>query len=233
MLDCSAYIDDGVVAHWEMRSAGVVSGSQYKRSAHGGGAGTNLCSEKAGVDIQPAAVRDLAGLGMGDAVLRGPPCTVGTEWESESAFGSSINVKTMLVNNGMWEAMQMDGGGVNTGLYVGEVESLVASGLLPTDAVSIEVWLTTETDLSGRSSHRGGQAGHGATGLMGVAGAMQKSREYEKGWGLSHWSDHNRGDVWYVAFDIAVEANNNQFHDYDSAANPGLRAGASLSFNLN
>ena len=137
-----------------------------------------------------------------------------------------INAKTMLVNNGKWEAMQMDGGGVNTGLYVGEVESLVDSGLLPTDAISIEAWLTIETDLSGRTGRRGGQAKKDASGMMGVAGAMQTSNEYEKGWGLSHWMDRNRGDVWYVAFNVAVAANNNQFHDFDAAANPGLRAGA-------
>ena len=40
----------------------------------------------------------------------------------------------------------------------------------------------------------------------------------------SHWSDGNRKDVWYVALNIAVEANNNVFNDFNSAANPSMRA---------
>ena len=58
------------------------------------------------------------GFGMGDAWLRGPACTLDTDWADavDTASGSSsgetsLNIKTFLVNDGEWEAMQMDGSG--------------------------------------------------------------------------------------------------------------------------
>ena len=65
------------------------------------------------------------GFGMGDAWIRGPACTLDTDWASDastqaaaaasSASSSStetrMNIKTFLVNDGEWEAMQMDGSG--------------------------------------------------------------------------------------------------------------------------
>jgi hypothetical protein len=43
-------------------------------------------------------------IGMGHAYLRGPACAVDTEWEESR----SMNLKTFLVNNGKWEAMQVE-----------------------------------------------------------------------------------------------------------------------------
>jgi len=60
---------------------------------------------------------------MGDAWMLAPPCTLDTDWASgvqaaASASSSSsssaetrMNIKTFLVNDGEWEAMQMDGSG--------------------------------------------------------------------------------------------------------------------------
>ena len=52
----------------------------------------------------------------------------------------------------------MDGAGVNSGLYVGEVEALVTEELLPSHAIAVEAWITIETETSG--GHREG-AGNG------------------------------------------------------------------------
>jgi hypothetical protein len=232
--DCVPYSDDDVVAHWEMRSEGVVAGSRYSRSARaevGGAEGGRgfACVEGQGLVVEPAAFKELVGSGMGDAYLRGPPCTMGTEWDVAAAAAatipntthggnSSINAKTMIVSDGRWEAMQMDGGGVNTGLYANEVDALVSAGLLPTSAITVETWITIETDAAA------GRTSGADRGMRGIVGALQKGPNYEKGWGLSHWLDRNRKDVWYVGFELAVEANNNVFHDFNDVVHPGLRS---------
>ena len=62
------------------------------------------------------------GFGMGDAWIRGPACTLDTDWASEASVPAAsssssssaetrMNIKTFLVNDGEWEAMQMDGSG--------------------------------------------------------------------------------------------------------------------------
>jgi hypothetical protein len=58
---------------------------------------------------------------MGDAWIRGPACTLDTDWASgasvpaaaasSSSAETRMNIKTFLVNDGEWEAMQMDGSG--------------------------------------------------------------------------------------------------------------------------
>ena len=61
------------------------------------------------------------GHGMGDAWIQGPACTLDTDWASDasaqaaaaasSSAETRMNIKTFLVNDGEWEAMQMDGSG--------------------------------------------------------------------------------------------------------------------------
>ena len=187
---CVSYMDDGVLGHWEMAEQGIAEGSRYARPMRTFDHGEHDvdCHEIGGVEIEPAAFRNRAQYGMPNATLRGPLCTSGTEWEASAA---RISVRTVLVNSGKWEGMQMDGGGVNTGLFVAQLEQLLAQQVLPTGEISVEVWFTIETDVVAGRRVSGGEPG-----FWGLVGALQKGSQYEKGWALSHWMDRNRGDIW-------------------------------------
>jgi hypothetical protein len=102
-------------------------------------------------------------------------------------------------------------GPLSSGLAVGEVDALVQAELLPTEAIGVEAWFSVGASDATRS---------------GVVGAFQQGEDYGKGWALMHWRDRNRGDVWFVSFFVAVEANDAAFADFSSwRSDPNSRGG--------
>jgi len=186
---CVSYLDDGVVGHWELRAQGLVVGSSFQRPARRNASDPDSCVETAGLSVEPAAFKDLAQHGMrqqlapqlrrgADAMMRGPLCAADTEWEAAGRASANMSAGSFLVNNGAWEALQVDRNGVNTGLFVGEVQALVGAGILPTHELAVEVWATVERAPSahayGGGRRRMGRGGGGAGGVMGLGGALQE-----------------------------------------------------------
>jgi hypothetical protein len=56
--------------------------------------------------VRDANVADLRGL-LGAAVLRGPKCRLGTDWESSN--GNTLGLRNFIMSNGVYEALQFDG----------------------------------------------------------------------------------------------------------------------------
>ena len=80
-----------------------------------------------------------------------------------------------------------------------------------TEAIGLEAWFSVGASDATRS---------------GVVGAFQQGEDYGKGWALMHWRDRNRGDVWFVSFFVAVEANDAAFADFSSwRSDPNSRGG--------
>ena len=119
--------------------------------------------------VSPSNVEDLSGV-MGDAVLRGPSCKEGTDWDAP-AGEASLSLTTFAMGDGLGsEAMQVDGT-LNTGLYVShDSAGLAAQGKMPKAAISVEAWVVIEKE----------------DGFSGIASAAQSGGGYFRGWLLGY-----------------------------------------------
>ena len=89
------------VGFWDF-STDHASGN-YTRSSH-----RSLSCQEQNEDlvVRDANIADLRGL-LGPAVLRGPKCRVGTDWQSGS--GGMLGLRNFIMSNGLYEALQFDG----------------------------------------------------------------------------------------------------------------------------
>jgi hypothetical protein len=90
------------VGYWDFSF--VHASGNYIRSSHRSAS----CQEQnQDLVVRNANIADLRGF-MGPAVMRGPKCRVGTDWESGDA-GGGLGLGNFIMSNGALEAMQFDG----------------------------------------------------------------------------------------------------------------------------
>jgi hypothetical protein len=139
------------------------------------------------VVVRKATIRDSSNK-LGAAVLTGPACKNDTAADWDRPEEETPTISTFLMNNGLVEALQIDGI-LNRGLLI--TDNLGRLSLsLPRKTISVEAWFAVS---------------NGEIPFGGLVSLLQETEACSRGWGLG--VGNVRGNRFFIQFTIAVKDN--------------------------